>query len=196
MQLPAPTHPTEVDLRAYLIDLIQTADNASIKRWHSKITKKRGVHRTCTVQSAPKSNWKPQSTAEALRIIELLEKRVGLRSAPFPVDENCPCAKFMLSEVCQVLLLRDSADAALVDKSTKLKAAAAATSVACRICEEAHSMQREDGGGAGLIEMHGNRQSPVWAPSTARGSGIVLSKDAWSLFETALARVRARLASM
>lgn len=187
--MPAPTYPPEAELRAQLIELVQKADGASIKRFYSKITKKH-THRSCAVQSAPKNNWKPRSTAESLRLIELLEQRVGLYTAAFPVGDKEPCAKFMLSDACHVLL-RESSDAASIDKSVKLKAAAAATSLACRVCEEAQSLQREDGG-VGLIEMQGSRQSPAWAPAV-RGSGIVLTKDAWSLFDTALGRVRARI---
>ena len=189
MERPAPKHPPADELRAQLMRLIEHADSVSIKRFHSKITKAKQLHRSCAVQSAPKSNWKPRSTVEALRVVELLEQRVGLKVAPFPVGENEHCAKFMLNDVCQVLL-RESAGT--IDKSAKLKVAAAATSLSCRVCEEAQSLQRTDGRD-GRIEMHGSRQSPTWAPSTARGSGIVLSKSDWSLFDAALARVRERV---
>ena len=128
-------------------------------------------------------------------MVELLEQRVGLHTAPFPVDENEPCAKLVLSGICQVLL-RESAEGAACDKSAKIKVAAAATSLACRVVEEANSLLWADGGAAvKVIEMHGSHQSPSWAPA-ARGSGIVLNTAAWSLFDAALARVKDRIAAM
>ena len=186
---PAPKHPPVDELRAQLTRLIEHADRATLKRFHSKITKKKQLHRSCAVQSAPKSNWKPRSTEEALRIVELLERRVGLHMAPFAVGENEHCAKIMMSDICQVIL-RESTD--VVDKSAKWKLAQAATSLSCRVCEEAQCLAADEGG-AGSIEMQGSRQSPSWAPSTCRGSGIVLSKSGWPLFDTALARVRERI---
>ena len=192
---PSPARPlADAELRTRIIELIQNSDGASIKRIYAKITKTKRIqqHRTCAVQSAPKSNWKPRTTAEGLRIVELLEQRVGLCTAPFQVEDNEHSAKLTLSGICQVLL-RESAEGAAIDKSAKLKVASAATSLACRVIEEAHRLLREDGNAdLKTIEMHGSRQSPAWAP-LARGSGIVLTKGAWPLFDAALARVKDRI---
>lgn len=187
--MPAPTPSQEEEvLRTQLIELIRKANGPALARFHTKITKKH-MHRSCAVQSAPKEDWRPRQPDEALRLVQLLKDQVGLRTTPYPVNDTEHSCKIMLSVVCHVLL-RERSDMP-ADRSSKLKAAAAATSLACRVCEEAQRI-RNEGGGVGVVEMHGSRQGPVWEPA-ARGSGIVLTKNAWPLFETALERVRERI---
>ena len=178
------------EMRNALLKMISNSSDASVKTYYNKITKKH-IHSSCAVQAAPKAKWKPRSVTEALTIIKLLRLRTGLLTSPIPANEGESTSKIMLFDVNQVLL-RDSGIA--IDKSARIKVAAAVTSLACRVIEEADQL-KEEGTLTGLLAIHGSHDSPRWCPS-ARGSGITLSQDSDSLFDAALSRVEQRVLKM
>ena len=181
---------SSTDMRDVLVKMICNANDVSVKTYFNKITKKH-IHSSCAVQAAPKAKWRPRSTSEALTIIKLLRLRVGMLNSATDVNEGEPASKIMLVDINQKLL-RDSG--VEVDKSARIKMAAAVTSLACRVVEEAGKL-REEGVMTGVLAIHGSHDKPSWSPA-ARGSGITLSQDAGPLLDAALDRVEERVMSV
>ena len=180
------------DVRESLLRLISGADIATLKRWHTSITKTH-KHRSCSVQKQPKLRWKPRSVGEGLDITRLLHERRGLHTAPEGTEDEEFCHKIVLNDVQQTLLHKKGAVNA--DKGAKLSTAVAVKSFACRVVEESQWLIANcvDGEAMGKLEMHGTHDAPSWAPS-CRGSGIMYTKEAGELLDAAIDRVRARFA--
>eukprot|EP00966_Prymnesium_polylepis_P005801 132239-Prymnesium_polylepis.2 len=180
------------DVRVALMRLVAGADEVTLKRWHSSITKTH-KHRSCSVQNRPKVNWKPRSVEEGLEITKLLYERRGLHTAPEGAEEEEFCHKIVLNDVQQTLLHK--AGFTKGDKGTKLSTAVAVKSFSCRVVEEAQWLNANsvDGATMGKLEMHGTHDAPSWAPS-CRGAGIIYTKEADGLLDAAIDRVRARFA--
>ena len=181
------------DVRVALMRLVAGADQTTLKRWHNTITKTHS-HRSCSVQSRPKVNWKPRSVEEGVEITRLLHERRGLHTAPEGAKEEEEfCHKIVLNDVQQTLLHK--AGVTKRDKGTKLSMAVAVKSFGCRVVEEARWLNANCVGGEamGKLGMHGTHDAPSWAPS-CRGAGIIYTKDAEGLLDAAIERVRARFA--
>lgn len=178
---------SSTEMRNALLKMINNADDVSVRSFYSKITKKH-IHSSCAVQAAPKAKWRPRSTSEALTIIKLLRLRVGVLNSATDVNEGEPASKIMLVDINHRLLRESDVK---VDKSARIKVAAAVTSLACRVVEEAGRL-REEGVMTGVLAIHGSHDKPPWSPA-ARGSGITLSEDAGPLLDAALDRVEERV---
>lgn len=178
---------SSTEMRNVLLKMISNANDASVHSFYSKITKKH-IHSSCAVQSAPKAKWRPRSTSEALNIIKMLRLRVGMLNSATDVNEGEPASKIMLVDINQKLLRESRVE---IDKSARIKMAAAVTSLACRVVEEAGKL-RGEGAMTGVLAIHGSHDRPTWSPA-ARGSGITLSQDADPLLDAALDRVEERV---
>ena len=181
---------SSTEMRKVLQKMISNANDASVRSFYSKITKKH-IHSSCAVQSAPKAKWRPRSTSEALTIIKLMRSRTGLLTSAIDVSEGEHASKLMLVDINQHLLRESGVE---VDKSARIKVAAAVTSLACRVVEEGGKL-KEEGIMAGELAIHGSHDRPAWCPA-ARGSGITLSKNAGPLLDAALDRVEERIMSV
>ena len=171
--------------------LPQVKGKAWAMKVYNSVSIKKRPHRTCSVQSTPKANWKPRSTEEGLTIARLMKERKGMQSVAEDDEEECVdefTHKLLLNDI-QIKLLRSMGESGN-DKGVKLQVASAVKSFACRVLEEA-KIAAEEMQLSGKLGMHNTHDAPSWCAG-CRGAGIVYSNDANSLLDAAIERVKAR----